>query len=260
MILEATAITKEFKVKNKEHFKALDRVSFYLKENEVLGIVGESGSGKSTLADIAGGLLSPTEGSVYFLGRDISKMKGEEKKEFRRSVQFIFQSPKESMNPYFTIKRILTEPLSINYKKMSEDEKMNRIKDILSRVGIDSETALSLYPSSFSGGQLQRIAIARALLLEPEVIISDECTSSLDVSLQAQILNLLLSLKKEYGTSLIFISHDISLVRYVSDRIIVMKDGKIVEDGDVDKVIEKPEKDYTKELIKASLMEGIGEA
>lgn len=260
MILEATAITKEYKVKGKERFKALERVSFALKENEVLGIVGESGSGKSTLADIAGGLTSPTEGSVFFSGRDISKLKGEERRSFRRSVQFIFQSPKESMNPYFNIHRILSEPLDINYKELSREEKDMRIKEMLERVGIDSEKTLSKYPSSFSGGQLQRIAIARALLLNPKVLISDECTSALDVSLQAQILNLLMSLKKEFSTSLLFISHDISLVRYVSDRIIVMKSGKIVEEGDAESVINTPKEEYTKALIKAAMMEGIDEA
>ncbi len=252
MVLEAAAITKKFRIKGGKEFRALDRVSFSLGENEILGIVGESGSGKSTLADIAGGLASPTEGNVYFLGHDIAKMKGEERKEYRRNVQFIFQSPKGSMNPYFRVRRILSEPLLINYPQMEENEIERRISDMLERVGLDPEKTLSRYPSAFSGGQLQRIAIARALLLEPKVLISDECTSSLDVSLQAQILNLLLSLKKEFSTSMIFISHDIGIVRYVSDRIIVMKDGRIVEEGDSESVISSPKTEYASLLVRAS--------
>lgn len=251
MVLEAAAITKKFRIKGGKDFKALDRVSFSLRENEILGVVGESGSGKSTLADIAGGLSSPTEGSVFFMGHDISKMKGEEKRDYRRNVQFIFQSPKGSMNPYFRVRRILSEPLSINYPEMSKSEKERRISDMLVRVGLDPEI-LPQYPAAFSGGQLQRIAIARALLLNPKVIVSDECTSSLDVSLQAQILNLLLSLKREYSTSMIFISHDIGIVRYVSDRIIVMKDGRIVEEGDAEEIIRNPKMEYTKLLVNAS--------
>ena len=251
MILEATAITKDFKVKQKK-FRALERVSFSLKEKEVLGIVGESGSGKSTLGEIVGGLQKPTSGCVYYDGKDISTLQGEEKKSFRRSVQFIFQSPKETMNPYFSIRNILSEPLRINYKTLSKDEIERSISDMLIRVGMDPNNTLSYRPSHFSGGQLQRIAIARALLLDPRILICDECTSSLDVSLQAQILNLLVSLKKEIGVSMIFISHDISVVRYISDRIMVMKDGHVVEIGESDDIITKPNDSYTKTLVETA--------
>lgn len=251
MILEATAITKDFKVKQKK-FRALERVSFSLKEKEVLGIVGESGSGKSTLGEIVGGLQKPTSGCVYYDGKDISTLQGEEKKSFRRSVQFIFQSPKETMNPYFSIRNILSEPLKINYKTLSKDEIERLISDMLIRVGMDPNNTLSYKPSHFSGGQLQRIAIARALLLDPRILICDECTSSLDVSLQAQILNLLVSLKKEIGVSMIFISHDISVVRYISDRIMVMKDGHVVEIGESDSIITKPKDSYTKTLVETA--------
>ena len=251
MILEATAITKDFKVKQKK-FRALERVSFSLKEKEVLGIVGESGSGKSTLGEIVGGLQKPTSGCVYYDGKDISTLQGEEKKSFRRSVQFIFQSPKETMNPYFSIRNILSEPLRINYKTLSKDEIERSISDMLIRVGMDPNNTLSYKPSHFSGGQLQRIAIARALLLDPRILICDECTSSLDVSLQAQILNLLVSLKKEIGVSMIFISHDISVVRYISDRIMVMKDGHVVEIGESDSIITKPKDSYTKTLVETA--------
>ena len=251
MILEATAITKDFKVKQKK-FRALERVSFSLNEKEVLGIVGESGSGKSTLGEIVGGLQKPTSGCVYYDGKDISTLQGEEKKSFRRSVQFIFQSPKETMNPYFTIRNILAEPLKINYKNLSKDEIERSISQMLVRVGMDPITTLSYRPSHFSGGQLQRIAIARALLLDPRILICDECTSSLDVSLQAQILNLLVSLKKEIGVSMIFISHDISVVRYISDRIMVMKDGHVVEIGESDNIISNPKESYTKILLETA--------
>ena len=251
MILEATAITKDFKVKQKK-FRALERVSFSLNEKEVLGIVGESGSGKSTLGEIVGGLQNPTSGCVYYDGKDISTLQGEEKKNFRRSVQFIFQSPKETMNPYFSIRNILSEPLKINYKTLSKDEIERLISDMLIRVGMDPNNTLSYKPSHFSGGQLQRIAIARALLLDPRILICDECTSSLDVSLQAQILNLLVSLKKEIGVSMIFISHDISVVRYISDRIMVMKDGHVVEIGESDEIITSPKDSYTKTLVETA--------
>ena len=255
MILEAKNITKEYKVwGRKEPFVALNNVSFSLGEGEVLGIVGESGSGKTTLSEIAGGLRKPTHGSVLFQGKDISEMKKDEWREYRKSVQFIFQSPKESMNPYYTIRSILTEPLTINFPSMSKSEKEDRIKDMLVRVGMDPEITLSFRPSHFSGGQMQRIAIARALLLEPKVIVCDECTSALDVSLEAQIINLLSSLKKETGVSMIFISHDISLVRYISDRIMVMKDGVVVEEGDTESVMSEPKHEYTKTLIETSFL------
>ncbi len=255
MILEATAITKDFPQRTKRKiFRALDRVSFSLAEGEVLGIVGESGSGKSTLSEIAGGLLAPTHGSVFYQGRDISSLQGEERKEFRRSVQFIFQSPRESMNPYFTIKSVLSEPLKINYPQMSGEEINRKISSMLTRVGMDPSNTLCYRPSHFSGGQLQRIAIARSLLLSPRILICDECTSSLDVSLQAQILNLLASLKKEIGLSMIFISHDISVVRWISDRIMVLKDGVCVESGSSDDVITEPENPYTKLLVETSFL------
>ena len=156
------------------------------------------------------------------------------------------------MNPYFSIRTILAEPLRINYRKLSKTEIERSISDMLIRVGMDPKNTLSYRPSHFSGGQLQRIAIARALLLDPRILICDECTSSLDVSLQAQILNLLVSLKKEIGVSMIFISHDISVVRYISDRIMVMKDGHVVEIGESDEIITSPKDSYTKTLVETA--------
>ena len=255
MILEARNITKEYRVKGrKEVFSALSDVSLSLEMGEVLGIVGESGSGKTTLSEIAGGMRTPTKGSILFEGKDISEMKKDERRDYRKNVQFIFQSPKESMNPYFTVRGILSEPLVINYPDMDKKEREERIRDMLLRVGMDPETTLSFRPSHFSGGQLQRIAIARALLLSPKVLICDECTSALDVSLEAQIVNLLSSLKNETGVAMIVIRHDISLVRYISDRIMVMKDGRVVEEGDTESVISSPHNDYTKTLIETSFL------
>ena len=255
MILEAKNITKEYKVRGrKEPFVALNNVSFSLGEGEVLGIVGESGRGKTTISEIAGGLRKPTHGSVLFQGKDIREMKKDEWREYRKRVQFIRTYPKESMNPYYTIRSILSEPLTINFPSMSKSEKEDRIKDMLVRVGMDPETTLSFRPSHFSGGQMQRIALARALLLEPKVIVCDECTSALDVSLEAQIINLLSSLKKETGVSMVFISHDISLVRYISDRIMVMKDGVVVEEGETESVMSEPKHEYTKTLIETSFL------
>ena len=255
MILELKNISKEYRIKGrKEVFSALKDVSFSLKEGEVLGIVGESGSGKTTLSEIAGGLRTPSCGTVLFQNKDIRGMERKEWKKFRSSLQFIFQSPKESMNPYFTIRWILSEPLKINFPHMKREERKEKIREMLKRGGMDPNRTLSFLPGHFSGGQLQRIAIARALLLSPLVLVSDECTSALDVSLEAQIVNLLSSLKKETGVSMIFISHDISLVRYISDRIIVMKDGRIVEEGETDHVMEHPQDPYTRTLIETSFL------
>ena len=254
MILEALDITKEYRISGRKLFSALQGVSMSLGEGEVLGIVGESGSGKTTLSEIAGGLQKPTSGKVLFQGKDISLLRGDKRREYRRSVQFVFQSPRESMNPYFSIRRILSEPLAVNFPKMGRKERDKRIEETLEKVGMDPSSTLSFFPSHFSGGQSQRIAIARALLLEPKVIICDECTSALDVSLEAQIINLLSSLKRETGVAMVFISHDIALTRYISDRIMVLKDGKTVEEGDTEVVMEKPKSEYTRMLLENSFL------
>ena len=161
MILEALDITKEYRISGRKVFSALQGVSLSLGEGEVLGIVGESGSGKTTLSEIAGGLQKPTSGKVLFQGEDISLLRGDKRREYRRSVQFVFQSPRESMNPYFSIRRILSEPLSVNFPKMGRKERDKRIEETLEKVGMDPSSTLSFFPSHFSGGQSQRIAIDR---------------------------------------------------------------------------------------------------
>lgn len=257
-ILSAKNIRKEFIIKKNaitgktiEKIAAVKNLSFDLNAGETLGIVGESGSGKSTSGEIVGGLLEPTYGKVYYKSKDISQMNGDEYKKFRKNVQFIFQDPKGSMDPNYKIKDIISEPLYIlNYSK---DNAQQLVDDILLKVGLDISIK-NKYPSELSGGQCQRAAIARALIVKPHVIICDEAVSALDVSVQAQILNLLKSVQREYNISYIFISHDIGVVNYMADRIMVMKMGNMVEMGDAKKVLINPREKYTKRLIESAFI------
>lgn len=220
---------------------------------ETLGVVGESGSGKSTTGEILGNLQEPTKGNVYYLGKNISEMNTEEYKKYRKDIQFIFQDPKGSMNPKFTVYQVMKEPL-ITLNVMPEGEEMdNLIKDYLNKVGLE-EDILFETPARLSGGQCQRIAIARALIVKPKVIICDEPVSALDVSVQAQILNLLKDLQKELKIAYVFISHDIGIVNYMADRIAVMYLGKIVESGMAEEVFGNPKDSYTKKLIDCVLV------
>ncbi len=252
-ILEGRRLVKCFPGKKqnffkKEEFKALDDITLYLESGKTLGIVGESGSGKSTLGEILGGLQRPTSGIVLYDGRDISSLSKEQWKDYRKNVQFIFQNPKDSMNPFFTIRKVLFEPmqlmLGIKEEKVLEKEACLMLK----KVGLPLDV-MEKYPSELSGGQCQRIVIARALLLKPKIIICDEAVASLDVSVEAQILNLLKSLQKEFGTSYIFISHNIGVIRYMSDDVFVLLHGKLIEKGSVDDVISHPKEEYTRRLV-----------
>lgn len=253
-ILEGRRIVKDFPGKRSRlfernrTFRALDDVSLFLEEGTTLGIVGESGSGKSTLGEILGDLQRPSSGIVLYEGRDIRSLDRDDWKFFRKNVQFIFQNPKESMNPFFTIRKVLFEPMSVMLGLRDEEEMTERSLHMLERVGLSSEV-LSKYPSELSGGQCQRIAIARALLLSPRVVICDEAVASLDVSVEAQILNLLKKIQMEDGTSYIFISHDIGVIRYMSDSVMVLLKGHVVESGPVDKVIFDPREEYTRRLV-----------
>lgn len=232
---------------------ALKGIDIGVRCGETLGLVGESGSGKSTTGEVLGDLQQPTEGSVYYLGKDVSKMTKEEYKEYRRDIQFIFQDPKGSMNPKFTVYQIMKEPL-LTLEVMPEGDEMDElIKDYIFRVGLE-EDILGETPARLSGGQCQRIAIARALIVKPKVIICDEPVSALDVSVQAQILNLLRDLQKELKIAYIFISHDIGIVNYMADRIAVMYLGKIVESGTAEEVFSAPKDSYTKKLIECALI------
>jgi len=229
------------------YVRAVDEVSMTINKKETIGLVGESGCGKTTLGRTIGKLLEPDGGKIYFKGVDITHMKDREFRKFRRYIQMVFQDPFASLNPRMTIKDIIGEPLKI-HERIKGKELEERVLELLEVVGLKKEH-LYRYPHEFSGGQRQRTNIARALSLNPDFIILDEPTSALDVSVQAQILNLLKDLQAEFGLTYLFISHDLSVVDYMSDRIAVMYLGKIIEIGDAEKVIEDRAHPYTKALF-----------
>ncbi len=228
---------------------AVNDVSFELQAGETLGIVGESGCGKTTLGRALVRLYEPTSGTVRFEGRDVSSLAGDELKALRSNVQMVFQDPYTSLNPRRTIERTLEEPLVLHGVK-SKDERRARVRRLLETVGL-RESDLTKYPHEFSGGQRQRIGIARALVLEPRLVIADEPVSALDVSIQSQVLNLLVDLQKRRGLTYLFISHDLTVVKYISDRIAVMYLGRIVELADADAIYESPRHPYTQALLAA---------
>ena len=230
--------------------KAVDDISFKVYPGETMGLVGESGSGKTTLSRTVLLLEKPTEGEIYFNGIDITKLKKEEIRKLRREIQIIFQDPYSSLNPRQTVAQIITEPMEVHKIGNSKKERLNKASDLLEKVGL-SALDLTKYPHEFSGGQRQRIGIARALALNPKFIICDESVSALDVSVQAQVLNLLNDLKTEFGFTYIFISHDLAVVKYMSDQLLVMQHGEMKELDDADEVYLHPKTSYTKELIEA---------
>lgn len=229
-------------------FKAVDKVSFDLRQGETLGIVGESGSGKTSLALAVINLLKH-RGNIEIL----TDNEYQNPHQFSKDLQIVFQDPYNSLNPRMTIKQIIEEGLTVHFKQLRKSEKINRIKEILKEVNLD-ETIMDAYPHEFSGGQRQRIALARALILNPKIIILDEPTSALDVTVQAQIVELLKSLQIKYKISYIFISHDMNAIRAMSHRVMVMKNGKIIEQGATTQIFEQPQQPYTQQLIKASLL------
>jgi len=241
--------TSGFFVKKQRIIKALNNVSLSIKKGETLAIVGESGSGKSTLARCLLQLLSLDQGELFFKGKNLNSLDVEGKKYLKRHIQMIFQDPYASLNPRMKIAEILEEGLLIHDlgDKFSRDKKM---RDMIKKVGLEVSD-LNKYPHQFSGGQRQRIGIARALIVEPELVICDEPVSALDVSIQAQILLLLKELQKELGLSYLFISHDLRVVRHMADSIAVMHQGKIVEQGSIKGIYEKPKANYTRELLNA---------
>ena len=238
---------------------AVKKVSFELYKGETLGIVGESGSGKSTLGNAILNVLRLTAPDVKISGEiklniddnqiEISNLSRSESKPFRKHIQMIFQDPYSSLNPRMLVKDIIREPLDIN-TDLSTNEKNEKVNWLLDKVGLSSEQA-TRYPHEFSGGQRQRIGIARSLATEPEIIIADEPVSALDVSIQAQIINLMMDLQEEFNLSIIFIAHDLSVVKHISDRIGVMYNGELVEINKTDDIFDKPSHDYTKELLRA---------
>lgn len=239
---------KKRAIGHNKYVKAVDGVSFSLNSGETLAIVGESGCGKSTLGKTILNLVPKTDGEIFLNGIEISSLKEKEFRKHRKDMQMIFQDPINSLNPRMTLLKTIVEPLKIYNKESSNKELEERAVDLLKLVGIPKD-AVNRLPHQFSGGQCQRVAIARALAVEPKLIIADEPVSALDVSIQAQILNLMYDLQKSRGLSYIFISHDLSVVSHISDKIIVMNNGKIVEMGTTEEVIKRPKELYTKSLL-----------
>ena len=254
-ILEIKNVSKFYNTsknlfRNNKSFKALSQISLKLFKGETLGLIGESGSGKTTLSNAILKIHEFEKGEILFKGKDISKIKERELLEFRKNVQIIFQDPYDSLNPLQNIFQIISEPIKF-HRICLKNEVYEKCKELISDVGLN-ENFLSRYPHELSGGQRQRVCIARAISVNPEVLICDESVSALDVSIQATVLNLLNLLKKKYNFTYIFISHDLSVVKYMSDKIIVLYNGKIVDYQDADLLFEKPKDNYTKKLIKAS--------
>ncbi|RQO60652.1 ABC transporter ATP-binding protein [Paucibacter sp. KBW04] len=254
VILEARALKKSFffgsGLFGKKEFKAVKEVSFKLRKGYTLGVVGESGSGKTTMGLTLLRLHEPTGGEVLFEGQDLLKMSGNDWQKMRRRIQVVFQNPYASLNPRFTIGQTLVEPMEIHKIGKDHDERLARASALLKKVGLD-DTVLNKYPHEFSGGQRQRIAIARCLTLNPEVLVLDEAVSALDVSVQAQVLNLLKDLQDEFGLSYIFISHDLAVVKFISDEVLVMQNGDVVEQAETQALLHAPKQEYTRRLLGA---------
>ena len=230
------------------HVRAVDGVNMTLRRGETVGLVGESGCGKSTVSKLLVALEKPTGGSILYKGKDVAKMSGRALKEYRREVQIIFQDPYSSLNPRMTVGDIVAEGWAVHSDIAPRKDRLKRTQELLDRVGLNPDY-VNRYPHQFSGGQRQRIGIARALALRPEVIVCDEPVSALDVSVQAQVVNLLEDLQDEFGLSYLFIAHDLSVVRHISDRVSVMYLGSIVEEGTDEQVYATPSHPYTQALL-----------
>ena len=264
ILLEVKNLVTQFPIKGGmfgrtvDHFKAVNDVSFTLRKGETLGLVGESGCGKTTLGRSILRLVEPSSGSIIYNGKDITHVYAEELRLLRRKMQIIFQDPYSSLNPRMTVSEILTEPLNIHNVGSSRQERLDMAKQLFEKVGLKA-AQLNRYPHEFSGGQRQRICIARALMLRPEFVVCDESVSALDVSIQAQVLNLLLDLQQEFGLTYIFISHDLSVVNFIADNVGVMNKGKIIEMDKASSIYKNPKEDYTRALLSA-IPKGEGKA
>ena len=254
-LLRVEQLTKHFPVRGGlflrtvGHVHAVDDVSFEVRRGETLGLVGESGCGKSTVGKALLRLYEPTSGSVFFEGEDVTRMDRKRLRSLRRDIQIIFQDPFESLNARHTVGKILAEPFVI-HKVGTPEERQLRVAQLLERVGLDPSAA-NRFPHEFSGGQRQRIGIARAIALEPKLIVCDEAVSALDVSVQSQVINLLLDLQREMNLALIFIAHDLAVVKHISDRVAVMYLGEIVETENAQQIYDAPKHPYTQALLSA---------
>ena len=248
IILEARHLKKYFKT-GRKLLRAVDDVSFFIRKGETLGLVGESGCGKTTCGRTCIGIYERTDGEVLYKGKDIHALKGKEKKDFTKEVQIIFQDPYSSLNPRMTVYDLISAPLEV-YKVGTKEERREMVEEILQEVGLDKQY-LNRFPHEFSGGQRQRIGIARALILNPEFVVCDEAVSALDVSVRAQVLNLMRNMQQKKNLTYLFISHDLSVVRHISDRIAVMYLGSVVEVAEKAQLYSNPMHPYTKALLSA---------
>jgi peptide/nickel transport system ATP-binding protein len=255
-VLEAQNLTRRYRLPRQSMFGArgeliaVNDVSLVLKPGEVLGVVGESGSGKSTLARLCLALEAPDAGTVRWNGATVTGLEDDGLRTRRRDAQMIFQDPYGSLDPRMRVLDSVAEPLDVAEPGLARGDREAQVAAILDKVGLPAE-AMQRYPHQFSGGQRQRIAIARALITRPKLIVADEPVSALDVSIQAQILNLLMDIKAEFGLSILFISHDLGIVRYLADRVMVMHKGRVVEAGETEALFASPREDYTRRLIAA---------
>ena len=249
-LLEVEGLKKYFQVGKGQTLKAVDDISFQIKKGQTLGLVGESGCGKTTVGRTLLRIYEPDAGKILFDGKDISRVSKKEAKELTRRMQMVFQDPYASLNPFFTVGEIVEEGMKIHKMYHSETERMERVYELLEMVGLNKDHA-NRFPHEFSGGQRQRIGVARAVVMNPELIIADEPVSALDVSIQAQVINLLDDLRHKMGLTILFIAHDLSVVKYFSDRIGVMYYGKMVELADSDELFANPLHPYTKSLLSA---------
>jgi ABC-type oligopeptide transport system ATPase subunit len=251
-VLLVENLVKEFHIRHlfrpTEVFRAVDDVTFRVDRGSAMGLVGESGSGKSTTARCIMRLIEPDSGRIFVQGEDVTEVKGADLKALRRKVQIVFQDPYSSLNPRMKVEDIVSEGIRIHNLAESPEDRHERVADLIELVGLE-RAHLRRLPSAFSGGQLQRIGIARALAVDPILLICDEPVSSLDVSIQAQILNLFRDLQEELQLTMLFIAHDLAMVRHLCDHVVVIHDGRVVEQGSRDQVFEDPQEMYTKELL-----------
>jgi peptide/nickel transport system ATP-binding protein len=251
-LIEAIGLRKEYRLKTglfaRKTVEAVKEASFKLMRGRTLGVVGESGSGKTTVGMLLMRLIDATAGQVLYDGKDLLTLSAAEMMAYRRKIQIIFQNPYASLNPRFTVGQILTEPMKIHGIGASDDDRFSQAVASIKRVGLPVD-AIHKYPHEFSGGQRQRIAIARILSMKPEILICDESVSALDVSVQATVLNLLLDLQDEFGMTYVFISHDLAVVKYMADDMLVMSQGEIVERGLSEAIYENPQHEYTRKLL-----------